>query len=182
MTYPTAMESAIRAELGTEEVLWASEPGKMLYARRESGRVARNLFILSIITFWAGMFMQKHGSPNHSMFIVFGLIILLVAFCQLVTALVPVLLPGRLFYVITPQRAIIFEKTWNQSIHSFPVASLQGFERISRGGRSGDIIFKRTVQRQRRGANVIECGFLGLQSFAEPEALLRGLVRQPAHA
>ncbi len=180
MTYPTAMETAIRAELGAEEVLWASAPGKMLYARRESGRVARNLFILSIITFWMGMFLHKSGSPNHWMFICFGLLILLVAFCQLITALVPVLLPGRLYYVITPQRAIIFEKTWNQRIHSFDATALTGFERISRGGRSGDLIFKRIMERRGKSASTLEFGFLGLASFVEPEALLKNIVQRHA--
>jgi hypothetical protein len=176
------MEAAIRAELGAEEVLWASAPGRLLYARRESGRVARNLFILSIITFWLGMFLHKSGSPNQWMFICFGLLILLVAFCQLITALVPVLLPGRLFYVITTQRAIIFEKTWNQRIHSFDATTLRGFERVSHGGRSGDIIFKSIVERSGRAASSLECGFLGLASFVEPEALLKRIVQHQAEA
>jgi hypothetical protein len=182
--FPPSMADDIRAELRGENVLWSEEPGRASYARSRGGDIGGGIFVAVFAVFW--LWMACHSSqPGQSPpwpFIFFGAFFLLGGLCRLLSRLIPALIGGRIFYVITDQRAIIFEKIWRLKIQSFNPGALDGFERISRGGRSGDLILKRIVGGGGRRQTTTELGFFGLDSFAEPEALLRDMVKQHAKA
>jgi hypothetical protein len=73
-------------------------------------------------------------------------------------------------------RAIIFERVWGIKIQSFDSSGLGGFERVSRGDASGDVIFQRTIERRGKGTSVTEVGFIGLADFAEAEKALKTMM------
>jgi hypothetical protein len=104
------------------------------------------------------------------MFIVIGVCILLSPFFAAWKA-------GRVFYVVTESSALIFESIGSLKIQSFDASGLGGFERVSRGGRDGDIVFKRTIERRGKGTRITEVGFIGLRDYVEAEQALRSMMK-----
>ena len=178
--YPPALEDTIRAELRGEEILWCAPPGRQSYWRSQRGTLVGGVFLLLFATFWLWGVMHagKNGDRTSWLFVAFGCFFLAGVIGQFLSVLV-LLFGSRIFYVITRQRAIIFKKLWRVEVRSYEVAALANFERISFGGRAGDLIFQRIGSGSGKRSSVTEIGFFGLESFAEPEALLRDLAKQP---
>jgi hypothetical protein len=78
----------------------------------------------------------------------------------------------RVYYVLTDKRAVIFEKLFTTKIISIHREALSRFERVSYGGKRGDLIFRRTVTGIGKGRREEVVGFLGLDCFREAEAAL----------
>jgi hypothetical protein len=180
-TCPPPLEDAIRTELRGEAVLWSAAPAWRSYLRSRRSDLLGGIFFAAFTVFWISMAMGSGKNGGHAPwpFMAFGVGFLMVGLGQLFTALIATF-GNRIFYVITGQRAIIFKKIWRLQIQSYEMAALGGFERVSFGGRAGDLIFQRIMRRGGKGNHVTEIGFFGLESFAEPEALLRDLVKQQA--
>ena len=164
-------------ELGDEAPLWAASPDGWALARRLWKNALIGIPFTAFAIFWtwtaAGGFSDRKGHSAPAFFILWGLMFVGFGLATLLSPLFPAWKARRTYYVLTRDRAIVFEQVWRPEIRSFPRAALGGYERVSRGGRGGDIVFQRTIERRGRGTRTSEVGFLGLRDFAEAEEAIR---------
>jgi hypothetical protein len=183
---PQSIAEAVARELRGERILWSGSPERWAYARKYWKQALFGIPFTAFAIFWTyqvGHIPEKAGhSPGGFMefgtlwglmFVAVGLSILLSPFYAAWSA-------RNVFYVVTERRAIIFEKTFQLKIRSFNATLLTGYERVSTGGRSGSIIFQRTIERSGRGTKTVEVGFIGLPDYAPAEQALDKLASRSA--
>jgi len=108
-----------------------------------------------------------------------GLMFVAIGLSMLLSPLFRALLAGRVYYAVTERRAVNFEKRLGLKIHSFHVSGFGGFERISHGGDSGDIVFWREVERGSKGGlRTTETGFMGLGNTDRAEKALEEMLER----
>jgi hypothetical protein len=180
-----ALHKAIADEVGSEKILWADSPDSSGYARRSWKSCLIGVPFTAFSLFWlysasGGMADKQKSAPTF--FILWGLMFVGFGLSMLLAPVFAMLKAERVAYVVTERRAIIFEKIWRIKIRSFESAALNGFERQSRGGSAGDIIFQRSIERRGRGTTTVEVGFLGLADFAPAEGALRAVLERAKQA
>jgi hypothetical protein len=120
---------------------------------------------------------SKNGKAS-PFFVLWGLMFVGIGLSMLLSPLHAAWKAGRTYYVVTEKRAVIFERSWRLNIRSFEASAFAGFERNSRGGSAGDLIFQRNIERRGRGTSVTEVGFIGLRDFAPAETALRTMLER----
>lgn len=85
---------------------------------------------------------------------------------------------ARMAYVITDQRAIIWEAGWFGRLHvqSFGPERLASMTRSERADGSGDLIFEQFTTRAGTGVRTVRRGFLALPQVREAEQAVRDLL------
>ena len=178
---PSCLEADVSRELGGEKVLWADTPGEWAYGRRYWKNALVGIPFTAFAVFWTlgasgqlEAFRSKEPAP--AFFQLWGLMFVAVGVGMLLSPLFAGVKAGRVYYVLTEKRALIFEKLLTTKITAIHRDALRGFERVSYDGKEGDIVFRRTVTGYGKGRREQIVGFLGLTSYAEAEAALYGLL------
>ena len=110
-------------------------------------------------------------------FPLWGLMFAAIGLTMILSPLFAAWAAGRVYYVVTERRAIIFEKVLKLRVRSFSPASVAAYERVSSSGAGGSIIFQRITERGGKGATkVTEIGFIGLSDYASAEQALKNMV------
>ena len=89
----------------------------------------------------------------------------------------------RTYYVVTERRAVIFGRTWRTEIRSFDGMALLRCKVLTRGGRAGSIVFKRTYYPSDATFGASDRawgdeGFLGLADYLPAQQALRHLIAE----
>jgi hypothetical protein len=179
---PQALADDVAREIIGTNVLWAAVPDPWGYARSRWKSALAGIPVTAFAAFWtwgvAGGFVGPKGNSPPAFFVLFGFIVLGTGLSMLLSPVYAFWKAGRVFYVVTEQSAIIFEKPLLLKIQSFDASGFGGFERVSRGDGEGDILFQRTIERRGRGGTEItEVGFIGLLDYAEAERALRSMIK-----
>jgi len=181
---PPLLADAVHKELQGESILWAGQPQFAAYLQQKNITVRGCIFLACVLAFgaWKLATGSWDPSPQHGFdrfaFLIFGFVIGGAALNHYFLPLWDVMGDGRLFYVVTENRAVIFHQRWSLHIESFENPS---FERVSGGGSSGSIILKRIYTRGAKGGpHVEEIGFLGLASYAGAERALHEMKQRHA--
>ncbi len=176
---PLFLAAAVAREIGDEKLLWAASPDSVAYARPRWKGALMGVPFTAFAVFWtwgASGGLSKKGDSAPTFFILWGVMFIFIGLGMLLAPVFAMLKAGRVYYVVTDRRAVIFEKVWSLKIHSFDSSAFDGFERISRGDDRGDLIFRRTIERRGKGTSVTEEGFIGLLNFREAEAALHEML------
>jgi hypothetical protein len=177
---PDAIADAVSRELQGERVLWAGLPDRWAYASKYWKTALIGIPFAAFAIFWtyqASHIPAKGGSLAFAVFFpLWGVMFVFFGLSMIMSPLWAAWIAGSVYYVVTEHRAIIFEKNLRLKIHSFPRSSVSGYERVSRGGAGGSIIFQRVTERSGRGTRVKEIGFIGLPEYAGAEQALNKLV------
>ena len=91
----------------------------------------------------------------------------------------------RTIYVLTDQRAVVFDANWWQAvtIRSFEPSRLTDVRRVQNADGSGDLEFERTVKTDGEGSlQATDHGFMSIPGVKAVEDLVRQLVAQAAPA
>jgi len=132
---------------------------------------------LALFWTWGASGGLSSPKPAPPFFILWGARFIGIGLSILLSPLFAAWKAGRVYCVVTSKRAVIFEQVWSLKIQSFDASGFGGFERVSSGGLSGDVIFQRTIERRGKGTSVTEVGFLGLEDFREAEEALRKMMK-----
>jgi hypothetical protein len=174
---PSCLREVVSRELGAENVLWADSPGSWAYGRRYWKTSLLGIPFTAFAVFWtlgASGHLESFRSskPAPDFFVLWGLMFVAIGVGMLLSPLIAGCKAERVYYVLTDKRAVIFERFLTTKITSIHREGLAGFERLSYGGKQGDLVFRRTVTGTGKGRREEVVGFLGLDSFDEAEASL----------
>ncbi|MGH8446284.1 MAG: hypothetical protein ACREVL_13510 [Solimonas sp.] len=183
---PQEIADAVQRELAGEGILWAGSPDRWSYVRSRWSQALFGIPFLTFALFWT--FSASHAparaSGNNAIFTtifpLWGLLFVGVGAVMILTPFFMAWRASNVYYVVTPRRAVIFEKLWKLNIRSFNPAGLANFERVSNGGSSGSIVFQRLFVRAGRGTREKEIGFIGLKDFRPAEKAITQLVASQA--
>lgn len=184
---PEGLADEVSRELMGEAVLWAGSPDRWAYGARRWRKAVLGIPFTAFAVFWtwqATRGLPLHGEVGFAWFFpAWGCMFVLFGLSMLLSPLMHAWAAGGVYYVVTEKRAVIFERVFRLKIRSFRPSSVARFERVSRGGPGGDLIFERVVERRSRGgADTTEIGFLGLADCAGAErALNRLIASQPSN-
>ena len=178
---PPCLKNVVSREVGAENVLWANAPGPWAYGRRHWKTTLAGIPFTVFAVFWTlavsgRLEAFRSAKPAPSFFELWGLMFVGIGTAMLLAPLIASIKAERIYYVLTDKRAVIFEKLFTTKIISIHREALSGFERVSYGGKQGDLVFRRTVTGTGRRRREEVIGFLGLDSFREAEALLLELL------
>lgn len=177
---PASLRDAVKRELAAERVLWAGMPSRLGYAERAWGTAALGFLftvVAGFITFMAIVDPRTHA--DRALIFLPQILFPAIGLTMLLTPLFLALRAHCVYYVVTERRALIFQKHVRLKIHSFPVSGFGGYERISHGGDSGDIIFRREVERGSKGGQrTTDTGFLGLKNVFRAEKALEEMLER----
>jgi hypothetical protein len=184
---PSCLEDFVPLEIGTENVLWADSPEPWAIGRRywPTSLIGIPWTAVSVgLTLAAtGKFEAfRSSSPPSIPFTISGLMFVALGLIMSLYPLIAYWTAKRSYYILTENRAVIFEKVFTTKITSIYRDSLSGFERVSYGGKQGDLVFRRTVTGTGKNRQEEVVGFLGLKSFQEAEFVLRGLLESRKEA
>lgn len=176
---PAALAEAVSRELVGERVLWAGSPDRWRYASKHWATAAFGVPFVAFAIFWTYQAAHVPAKAEATRFSVFfplwGLMFVGFGLSMLLSPLWAAWVARNVYYVVTDRRAIIFEKQLRLKVSSFARESVAGFERVSNGGASGNIIFQRLTTGSGRGARTKEIGFIGLPDFTGAEKALNEL-------
>lgn len=176
---PRSIADAVSRELFGETVLWSAVPERWAYASKYWKTALFGIPFAAFAVFWTYQVSHIPTKGNQAIatfFPLWGLMFVAFGLSMLLSPLYAAWAAGNIYYVVTERRAIIFEKAFRLKVQSFTKASVAGYERVSSGGRGGNIIFQRVSVRSGRGMRVTEIGFIGLPDFAGAEQALNRLV------
>jgi hypothetical protein len=177
---PPILSQAVERETSGLKILWSGRPDPWGYARGRWKQAWVGIPFTAFALFWtwgaSGGFSGSSGKSPPPFFILWGCMFIVIGLCILLSPVFALWKAGRVFYVVTERSAVIFESTWSLKVQSFDGSGFGGFERVSRGGREGDILFQRTIERRGKGTRVTEVGFLGLRDYSEAERALRSMM------
>jgi hypothetical protein len=184
---PACLKDAVSREIGAEAVRWADTPGPWAYGRRHWKTSLFGIPFTAFSVFWtlaaSGRFEAFGcGKPAPPFFMLWGLMFVGIGMAMLLAPLLAGFKAERVYYVLTDNRAVIFEKVFTTKITSIYREALSGFERVSYGGKQGDFVFRRTITGSGKGRREEVVGFLGLDSFREAEASLWKLLESSRRA
>ena len=177
---PELFTEAVSKETAGAKILWAGSSNARGYARNRWKQASFGIPFTAFAIFWtwgaSGGFSKNNSNPPPVFFPLWGCMFIVIGLCILLSPIFAMWKAGRVFYVVTDRNVLIFEKIWSLKIQSFDASGFGGFERVSSGESSGDILFQRNIERRGKGTRVTEVGFLGLQDFAPAEQALRRMM------
>lgn len=182
---PTCLAEAVEREIMDEQVLWADSPSPGAYARRCWPKNLIAAPFIAVAVYWTlGAAGEIDGinsaDGNHTalIFTFLGCMFICAGLGTLLSPLWALFRAERIYYVLTSKRAVIFEKARTLRVRSIGGEMVRGYERVSFGAGSGDIIFYRAIvgSGKRRGEEVV--GFLGIDDVRTVETLLDAVYAQ----
>lgn len=180
---PASIANDVSRELSGEHVLWAASPDRWAHASRYWANALFGIPFAAFAIVWtwqAGHIPAKHDQGFDIFFPLWGLMFVVAGLSMLLSPLWAAWAAGSAYYVVTERRAVIFERKFRLSIRSFPRSAVAGYERVSRGGRGGNIVFQRILTSSGKSSKVREIGFIGLPDFAAAERALDKLIADGA--
>lgn len=181
------LQILIQAELGVgERMVWNSAPSPARLARKSLPAVIFGIPWTAFALFWmAGASGFKMPDFNHftSYFSLFGVPFVLIGFGMLSSPLWASRRASSSAYVITNQRAIIFEcQPWGRtSIHSFFPNQLAAVRRIQLADGSGDLILDKKISTDGEGSrSTTDIGFFGIPDVKQVEGMIFTLAKTTA--
>ncbi|MFH1497660.1 MAG: hypothetical protein ABII82_07515 [Verrucomicrobiota bacterium] len=187
-TLPFKLQTLVEAELRpAERPLWTGTPRPWRMARQCLPVVLFAIPWTAFSVFWiagaSGFKMPDFSSPA-GFFPLFGLPFLLIGAGMLASPWLAMRKARRTAYVLTAERAIIFEATlWGGiNIRSFGPDQLTDLRRVQSADGSGDLIFDEIVNRHHEGRGTTTAiGFLGIPDVRSVETMVATLA-EPARA
>jgi len=177
---PAILRDDVKRELAGERVLWAGVPTRWGYVARSWKTALFGIPFTAFSVFYTFEAGGVSGKGEHAFMLFFplwGMIFVAIGLTMLLSPLFEALAAGRTYYVVTERRSVIFERRLRLKIHSFHATGFGGFERVSRGGNGGDIVFQRNVERgSKGGARTTEVGFFGLADVFRAEKALEEML------
>lgn len=178
---PQFLSQAVERETSNAKILWSARPDRWGYARGRWKHALIGIPFTAFAVFWtwgaSGGFSTSSGKSAPSLFILWGCMFIIVGLWILLSPFFTLWKAGRVFYVVTEQGALIFERTWSLKIQSFDASGFGGFERVSHGERGGDVLFQRTIEHRGNNTRITEVGFIGLRDYSEAEQALRSMMQ-----
>lgn len=185
-TIPLPISDAVHKEIQGESILWAGSPSPWSYARRHWKTALFGIPFTAFAVYWTFGATRISGKGDSSFpwfFLLWGLMFVGFGLSMLLRPLWAAWTARSVLYVVTGQRAIIFEKPLFLKIRSFSPFVVSGYERVSHGGQSGDLIF---MQVQRRGGKgrtyTVDVGFLGLTDCSIAEGAIKQMLSLAVNA
>lgn len=187
---PPAAAALVRAELRSgERMTWAGQPLSGRFALKAIPPMLFGIPFTAFSVFWitmaaAGTSQVRHhgggGGLVHvsSFFPLFGLPFLVVGLGMLTSPYWMYRRARRVAYVLTDQRAIIFDAGfWNRTtVRSFDPERLHELQRNQNGNGSGDLIFDRQLSfNNQNGRQATDVGFIAIPDVKRVEDLVRAL-------
>ena len=188
---PTATALALaRAELRSgERMTWTGQPLPGRLARKGIPPMIFGIPFTAFAIFWITMatagtsHMHSHGGGDgvpraFNFFPLFGLPFLLVGLGMLTSPFWMYRRARRVVYVLTDQRAIIFDAGfWNRlTVRSFDPERLHDLRRTQNSDGSGDLVFDRQWNwNGRNGRQATDIGFLAIPDVKRIEDAVRAL-------
>lgn len=176
---PPSIAEDVSRELLGEGILWAGTPDRWAYARKRLNKALFAIPWTAFAIFWTWGATQEAASKGDGvqwLFLLWGSLFIVFGLGMLFSTLWAAWVAGRMYYVVTEKRAVIFEKSLKLKIQSFSPAAASVYERVSAGGPAGDIIFEQIHKKGAKGRPyVIDIGFLALPDCSGAEQALKRL-------
>ena len=178
-TVSLKLQRLIQAELRpSERVLWSSAPRPMRLARKTLPTVLFGIPWTAFAIFWiagASGFKMPDFSHGSGLFPLFGIPFVLIGFGMLSSPYWAARKAASSAYVVTNERAIIFESSvfGGISIHSFLPHQLSNIRRIQLSDGSGDLILEKKITTDSEGSSsTTDIGFFGIHEVKNVEAMV----------
>ncbi len=176
------LQTLIQSELRpTERMQWSASPSPGRLARKCLPIVLFAIPWTAFSVFWiagASGFKMPDFSSGSGLFPLFGLPFLLIGIGMFASPFLAAKKARRSAYVVTNERAIIFESGfWGSiSIRSFLPHQLQEIRRVQRSDGSGDLILERQLGTNNDGGRTTtEIGFFGIPDVKSVESMVMNL-------
>lgn len=178
------LQQLIHAELRpSEQIAWSSSPRPWRLAQRSSPFALFGIPWTAFALFWiagASGFKMPDFSHGSGLFPLFGVPFVLVGFGMLSSPYWAARKAAKSAYVVTNERAILFEAGLfgSVSIRSFLPHQLSQVRRVQRADGSGDLILDREITTRGRGSDTTkDIGFFGIPDVKSVEMLVMNLAK-----
>ncbi len=176
----TQLQTLIQSELNEgERITWVGTPDPRRFGMRSWPMVLFGIPWTAFALFWmagAAGFKIPDFKQGFDLFPLFGIPFVLIGVGMLSSPFWMMRKAGKTAYVLTTERAIIFEKKFSMAIRSFEPAQLRNLRRTQWGDGAGDLIFERQLSvdsnQQRQQTDI---GFLAIPDVKNVETLVRDL-------
>lgn len=181
---PAALQTLVEAELNAgEKIIWIGRPNARRFALQSLPVVLFAIPWTAFALFWmagAAGFKIPNFNQGFDLFPLFGIPFVLIGFGMLSTPLWMKRKAKRTAYVLTTERAIVFDGGFRSTtIQSFGPERLNDLQRKQRSDGSGDLIFERKLSSNNDGGQrTTDLGFLAIPNVKEVEELVRKLVKR----
>ncbi len=180
-TIPFDLQDKVDRELeSSERVVWMDQPVPRYFTG-----ASISLFLFAIpwtafALFWmcgaAGFKVPDFTKGPELLFPLFGVPFVLLGIGLLSSPFWTFRKAVRTAYVVTDQRAIIFEGGWSTTVRSFPPERLGDIYRKERRDGTGDVIMGRQISTDSEGGHqATDVGFLNIRDPKTVESMLRKL-------
>ena len=170
---PPRLETLVREEIeDNEHILWLAQPMAGRFARGTLPLVAFGVFWMGFVI-WFTISWYSHGGDKSIGSILFDVPFFVVGIGMLCSPLWAIWKAKRTVYVITDQRAIVFEGGLSTKVRTFKPDHFANIERRQRRDGSGDIVFEHRAVQGGEGQSAWPVGFLAIANVKEVEDLLR---------
>ena len=167
-----------------ERVVWVGQPIPWRFVKRFISIFIFGIFWSAFFVFWADGFfghMPRDKSWGEFGAIAFTVPFVLIGLGMLSSPYWSWRKAKSTVYVLTNQRAIVFDANWWQAmtIRSFEPTRLVDLRRVQNADGSGDLVFDRTVTTDSEGSTkVTDHGFLSIANVKTVEEAVQRLVAQ----
>lgn len=177
---PSQLQSLIQAELNEgEKITWVGTPIPRRYGLKSLPMVFFGIPWTAFALFWmagAARFKIPDFNQGFDLFPLFGIPFVLIGLGMLGSPFWMMRKARNTAYILTNQRAIIFEKKLSMSIRSFEPEQLHNLRRNQWSDGSGDLLFERRMDFDHDGnRRQTDHGFLAIPEVKSVEDLVREL-------
>ena len=184
-TISSKIQNLIQSELrSSERLIWSSSPNPTRMAKKAFPLVLFGLPWTAFAMFWmagASGFKAPDFSHGFGFFPLFGLPFILVGFGMLSSPYWAAKKAVSTGYVVTNERAIIFQSNLfgSVSIRSFMPNQLSEISSIQKEDGSGDLIIDKKISTDSEGSRTsTDIGFFGIQDVKSVEQMVLSLSQQ----
>jgi hypothetical protein len=188
---PREFRPLVSPELRPDErVVWIGQPTPWRFVKRFIAVFFFGVFWSGFLVFWADGFLEtgirgQDGWLGLAGWAAFSIPFFLIGIGMLSTPYWSWRKAKRTVYVLTNERAILFDASWwrAMTIRSFEPARLTDLRRIQLPDGSGDLVFERTVTTDSEGSTkTTDHGFLSIPNVKSIEEAVQQLVQRMADA
>ncbi len=180
---PIYLQELIEQELQSDEtIVWMDQPNPKRFMLKALPIILFAIPWTAFSIFWmagASGFKIPDFSKPESFFMLFGLPFLFIGIGMLSTPLWIARNAKKTVYLLTDQRAIIFDGGWSTTIRFFKPDQLINISRKQRRNGTGDLIFViQFTYNNQDNQRVKEIGFIGIDDVKMVHDLIEKLVDQ----
>jgi hypothetical protein len=178
---PLGLKNGIQSELHTsEKVQWVGQPIAYRYALRALSIVCFSL-VWTALSGWIlasqlGYQLPDFSVQSHWFTVAIGSVFLLIGVAFFLSPFWLMYKASQMAYVVTSDRAIIFDGTWRSRIFTYANDQLNELRVNQRADGSGDIVFERRFSfDESSSGKFIDRGFHAIADVRIVEPLVRNL-------